>query len=155
MRPPRSLIFLLAAAFLALGPTPVASAAPKQVKQTWYLAVTDITPGQAAWNGTYYKTYNVTIHPDGRISGTGKYVGTSATSPEARGVACYDQVISGRRNGANSSWRADYVNEPYWFTFAGAIASDGTHDGSGTNVNGHTFEIKSVAKSELDSFRNC
>ena len=154
MRPVRALVVLLATLGLVAGATGGASAAPKPVKQTWYLAVTDTTA--TAWAGTYYKTYNVTIHADGRITGTGRYVGTSATTPEATGVACYDQTISGtRRAGTASTWRADYVGEPYWFTFAGSIAADGTHDGTGSNVNGHTFLIKTVTKAELDRHRNC
>ena len=153
MRALRPLTVLLAAGFLALGLTTGASAAPKPVKQTWYLAVTDTT--DTSWAATYYKTYTVTIHGDGRISGSGKYVGTDVPTGDPGSVACYDQVISGRRNGSNSSWRADYVNEPYWFTFAGSIAPDGTHDGTGRNVNGHTFVIKSVTKTVLDAHRNC
>ena len=106
-------------------------------------------------DGIYYQRYVVDVAANGRFSGTGTYVGFQATRAGATDgdtVPCgLTQRINGKV-GAKANYVASYdpPEQAYWYDFKGVI--DGVRvGGTGTNVNGQVFKIRTATQAELDA----
>ena len=151
MRPLRHALLLVVALGLALG----ASAAPAGAgtKRVLTIATEDVTNN--GWNGVYVQRYAIDVAGNGKFTGRGKYLGFVATDdPGSQGadVACnLTQTIKGVV-GSKASYVAQYdaPESAYWYDFSGKI--DGTNvSGTGTNVNGQVFEIRTATTAEVDA----
>lgn len=143
---------------LTVGVAVGAAAAPAAAgsRRVLTIATEDVTHN--GWDGVYVQQYEVDVAANGKFTARGRYVGfVPTTDPTSAGadVACgLTQTIKGTV-GAKASFVAQYdaPEQAYWYDFRGNI--DGTAvSGTGKNVNGQRFVIRTATATEVDAARS-